>query len=466
MRFPGFSRAALAAACLLLPAAAGLRAGDEAKPPADPLAIGPEPAALKPPPDLVRDAAYDTVVRLAFQPFRSGLQFYTPTWRGKQRFRSMKKPSTGGRADAEATLGIVPTRDAAVKVSFPGKQVRCDVNGDGKYVGRGEVFLENAADASYGPIVLNAQWPTPDGSDGKYALFMWKQFSDGSVALDPNFKPEANTSHTHFAMARGGAMQGRLGDGVSTVALIDDNTNGRYDDWGLDALVVDGRPQPLSPLVCLRKGGLQHVKAAPSGAVLLLGPYAGPVGQLAAQKGFSAPAGLRFAYLLVQGKAGIFELAAFGGERAPVPPGRYAFQEGQLAGAGGTVRVQAGALAPVEVPAGDNAQGAGFGEWGAPLKLGAQVNNSLLGIEVKDICITGKGGETYWPQSQNTPVVVFSERGAVLKQEPVSWQVDGTWGHVSFDPGRDATIDVTIVYGNTPLGALSSESYQVQRGKP
>lgn len=466
MRIPGLSLAARAAACLLLLCAAGLRAGDEAKPPADPLAIGPEPAALKPPPDFARDAAYDSVVRLAFQPFRSGLQFCTPTWRGKQRFRSMKKPYASGRAEAEATLGIVPTRDAPVKLSFPGKTVRCDVNGDGKYVGRGEVFSENAGEASYGPLVVNAQWPAPDGSDGKYALFMWKQFSDGAVALDSNFKPEGTATHTHFAIARGGAMQGRLSDGVSTVALIDDNTNGRYDDWGLDALVIDGRPQPLSPLVCLRKGGLQYVKAAPSGAVLLLGSYAGPVGQLAAQKGFSAPAGLRFAYLLVQGEAGILELAAFGSDKAPVPPGRYAFHEGQLAGAGGTVRVQAGALAPVEVPAGDPAQGAGFGEWGAPLKLSGQVSGGLLGIEVKDICITGKGGETYWPQSQNTPVVVFSERGAVLKQEPAPWQPDGTWGRVSFDPGREATVDVTIVYGNTPLGALSSDSHQVQRGKP
>lgn len=466
MRIPRPSAAAFAACCFFPLAAAGLRAGDEAKPPTDPQAIGPEPTALKPPPDLARDAAYDSVMRLAFQPFRSGLQFCTPTWRGKQRFRSMKKPSASGRADAEATLSIVPTRDPPLKLSFPGKTVRCDVNGDGKYVGRGEVFSENAGDASYGPLVVNAQWPPPDGTDGKYALFMWKQFSDGSVALDSNFKPEGTASHTHFAIARGGAMQGRLNDGVSTVALIDDNTNGRYDDWGLDALVIDGRPQPLGPLVCLRKGGLQYVKAAPSGAILLLGPYAGPVGQLAAQKGFSAPAGLRFAFLLVAGEAGVFELAGFGADKAPVPPGRYSFHEGQLAGAGGTVRVQAGALAPVEVPAGDQAQGAGFGEWGAPLKLHAQVSGGLLGVEVKGICITGKGGETYWPQSQNTPVVVFSERGAVLKQEPVPWQADGTWGHVSFDPSREATIDVTIVYGNTPLGALSSESYQVQRGKP
>ena len=211
----------------------------------------------------------------------------------------------------------------------------------------------------------------------------------------------------------------------------------------------------------MAKGGVQHLKVAPSGSVALLAPYTGNAGQLDLGQGLAAPTGMAWEFFVLASPLGFFELSRLGAGKHPLPVGSYSLYEGRLQGKGLSARVEFPGQALVEIKA---EQAATLPAFGAPLKVGAKVALGGLGIEVAEIRITGKGGEIYWPLHENCPTISVLEKGQKVRQETTVWRAEGTWKDQTVEWSKDGNYDVQISYGNATWGNLTSENYPIQKG--
>lgn len=197
-----------------------------------------------------------------------------------------------------------------------------------------------------------------------------------------------------WAAAPGGAMVGRFGS--ERFAIFDQNGNGRFDDFGADALVI-GRGKVASFLskVVPIDGELFELQVSPDGASASLSPYAGPIGTLDLGTDFETKAKLRSVVLTDSTGDLSFELskAVAGREPFKLPVGTYRIHSGELVLGKSHAQLAAGRSKAIQVLKGANAKLI----WGGPVR--AEFNyrreGGKLQIGPAGIRYIGRAGELY-----------------------------------------------------------------------
>ncbi|NUN47852.1 MAG: hypothetical protein HUU15_03370 [Candidatus Brocadiae bacterium] len=179
------------------------------------------------------------------------------------------------------------------------------------------------------------------------------------------------------------------------VGILDDNSNGRYDENGKDAISVGltGYAAPLSEIASIG-GTLYQVKVSADGKKIYTREYSGETGKLDARSGHKS-LGLLASAVFQNGQT--FVDFAIGKDKAVVVPvGNWEFVGGETRAVGGgqAAMMKKGSMLPIEVKAGETAQVA----WGMDLTIGFDfdLNGSSVSITVDSVHVYGKGGEEYY----------------------------------------------------------------------
>ncbi|MBC8451354.1 MAG: hypothetical protein H8D72_01460 [Planctomycetes bacterium] len=197
-----------------------------------------------------------------------------------------------------------------------------------------------------------------------------------------------------WAAAPGGAMVGRVGD--ERIAILDQNGNGRFDDFGADAMVI-GRGKVagfLSKVVPLG-GELFELSISPNGREASFTPYTGATGTLDLSTDFETKAKLRSVVLTEVGGELSFELsgAVASKEAVRLPAGEYRLHSGEIVLGKSHATLTPGRSAAISVPASGKAAFA----WGGPVsaEFRYERGGGKLQIGPSDIEYYGRAGEVY-----------------------------------------------------------------------
>ena len=225
----------------------------------------------------------------------------------------------------------------------------------------------------------------PKDEQGETSLVVFKN-ADGLPSYAVRLLSDGKWSY-----APSGAMVGRLGD--QPIQLIDQNNNGRFDDYGEDAMVV-GRGTVASFLskVVNIGGELLEIEVAADGTRIDAKPYEGPVGELDFASERNAKAKIRAAVVKSRDGQYSFDLGPARGA-VKVPAGRYSLQSGQVVLGKGTAELERGRFRAVEVTEGERTSVA----FGGPLKAEFDYyrQGNELAIAPDDIHYYGAAGERY-----------------------------------------------------------------------
>lgn len=240
---------------------------------------------------------------------------------------------------------------------------------------------------------------TVKGNSG-YALFQGKTAEGGALAYAARFKVEGSA----YKFASSGYLQGTL-EGVS-IRLIDQNNNGRFDEIGVDAMVVgNGNAASFLSKVVNLNGVLYEIELRANGQELTATPFTGETGTVNLVKGFASTGKLNAVVVSSQDGSRSFELAS---GAAKLPVGSYRIAAGLVSKANETVRIAPGRSQAIEVEAGKEA---GL-EWGNGVvaeftfaKVGEEVT-----IQPTALKYYGRAGEEYLdflPQGASPKFSVF-----------------------------------------------------------
>ena len=155
-----------------------------------------------------------------------------------------------------------------------------------------------------------------------------------------------NDGERKWSWTASGAMTGKV-EGL-TMAVIDANANGRYDDLGVDGLAIGSDPGAgyVSRIVSI-DGKLFEFEIEPDGSEVRTRPYTGETGVLKLKKikGIKAKVVTAIAR---QGKDVSFQIA--GAKKGmQVPVGEYVLADAFLKGGSETARIRKGRMDRIEV---------------------------------------------------------------------------------------------------------------------
>ena len=265
-----------------------------------------------------------------------------------------------------------------------------DTDGDGVTDRRIEATTDDSG-ARHARVTLRGT--TTDGADLRYAVRL----------------REENGAWT---WAAGGAMHGRVG--TTPVRLYDQNHNGRYDDYGVDAMIV-GRGTVASYLsrAIVTDGTLLELDVAPDGTTVTTRPFSRETGTLDVTTGLRTDAKLLAAIVRSADGAYAFDLAATPGP-VTVPAASYEIMTGALGLGRQRVEVTAGRAEAIDVTPGASTTLT----WGGPVD--AEFEYERAGEQVvfspDHIWYYGAAGEQYsnWDPIGKSPT--FTVRNAVTKE--------------------------------------------------
>jgi len=193
---------------------------------------------------------------------------------------------------------------------------------------------------------------------------------------------------TTWTWAPGGSMVGKVGG--RTIHVIDRNGNGRYDDFGQDALIVgNGEAASFLSRVINVDGALYDFEISANGAQARVEPFEGDSGIINGVEGFEVTGKLVSA--VVQDGDRSFNLADDeNGVRVPV--GKYRLVSGLAVRSTESVQMRTGHMAPIEVKAGEEK----ILSWGGPVQ--AEFDYGVMGTAITvsaDLRFYGRMGEEY-----------------------------------------------------------------------
>jgi hypothetical protein len=273
----------------------------------------------------------------------------------------------GTKIDLEDSLGSTfATRATGTAIEF-------DLDGDGRF--------DAKVEGQSGFVVLK-------GKSGKYALRLRNQ--------------------GRWECAPASSMQGKIGK--TRVRVIDLDGNGRFDDYGRDAMIVgSGRSGSyLSRVIALPDGSLHEIEMAPHGRSLLLQPFAGDTGSLSIAWPNRGKV-LRAVVNSVDGRHS-FELSAKLASAIKLPEGEYYLHSALIGLSDRRVSVDQGKAETVEVDAREPT----VMELGGPLvaEYGFARRGRDYQFDPYDIAYFGRGGERYyaWTPDGKSPRIVVRAR--------------------------------------------------------
>jgi hypothetical protein len=285
-------------------------------------------------------------------------------------------------------IPIAHAGGAGFAVAVDGMALAVDTNGDGK--------MDDKVKGIGGVVTLSAK--TADGKTLKTAVRVVKNGADWDLY------PAAYVS---------GRVAGQ------EVKLIDMNLNGRYDDYGVDAMVV-GRTDAASLLskVANLGGKLFEIASASDGSSVTAKEWEGESGLLNLRKSWKSE-GTDLQSVVVSSSNGdmSFELSdAKSGLKLPV--GEYNLVYGFAKKGAETVKMKAGPdMKPIKVEKdADNTFA-----WGGPLEMDFtfSIDKDVITVPV-NIRYFGKAGEEYYefkPDGKPPLIVVTdAETGTVVRE--------------------------------------------------
>lgn len=277
--------------------------------------------------------------------------------------------------DAEAYVGVGHARDdegfASERTGVMALEI--DTNGDGK--------LDQKVKGQRGFAKLRGQ--TSTGRAFEYAVRL--RFQGQGYQWSP-----------------GSCMAGKIKG--QTLKLIDQNGNGEFDDFGVDALVI-GSTQAASYLsrVVNLGGELFNLELSADGVELSVTPYNGASGTLDVVNGFKSNGALLAA--IVNSGENSFNVAGAGtGLRVPV--GEYELVSGFVEKAGETAWIRRGKSSPLDVKAGEKLALA----WGASVV--AEFDYTISGERISvppTVNFYGQAGEEYHsfrPEAKSPKILI------------------------------------------------------------
>lgn len=212
--------------------------------------------------------------------------------------------------------------------------------------------------------------------------------------------------------ACGGAMEGKLRG--TPVTLIDQNNNGRWNDYGEDAIIVGKSDAAclLSRVVNL-SGALYALEVAETGETATTQAYAGDCGVLDLASGFGTDGELLAAVVVSTDQQHSFELAE-ARHGLLVPAGRYELLFASGRKGAETVKGRAGRMKALHVEPGATK----VVQWGAPVQLEFSWSPTGPGeIQVEIPQFFGAAGEEWYefkPDAKSPKIFVKDAKGKEL----------------------------------------------------
>lgn len=250
-------------------------------------------------------------------------------------------------------------------VKLEGTVLWVDRDGDGEC----EAKIEPLEKGKTGLMVFRAK--TEEGAERSYAV---RLSSEGT-----------------WSYSASGAMVGELAG--ERIALIDQNNNGHFNDYGADAMIV-GRGKAasfLSRTVNL-DGELYSIEVSDDGAHVDATKFEGDAGTIDLASKLDTKARMRSVVLMSTDGETSFEVSqAKGAVRVPV--GDYKVHSGQVALGKGRADLASGRMRRISVGANENATL----EWGGPVKAEFLFHRKGDEIQIgpREIWYYGKSGEVY-----------------------------------------------------------------------
>ncbi|MFT7619839.1 MAG: hypothetical protein ACI97A_003496 [Planctomycetota bacterium] len=230
---------------------------------------------------------------------------------------------------------------------------------------------------------------------------------------DRRYAVRVKTENSQWRFAPACVMMGKIGD--TKVKLIDQDNNGRFNDFGKDAMVVgNGKVASLLSKVISIDSKLVELKIDADGSNLSYSPYTGPVASLK----LDATCKGKIVASVVQSKDGQYSFGFSGAQNElQVPAQDYALHSGIISFGGNTVKVKMGKSKSINLAA----DGSGVITWGGPVRAeftyvreGDKVN-----FDPSKIWFYGSAGEEYFgwsPLGKSPKITLNSTSGRELAQ--------------------------------------------------
>lgn len=211
-----------------------------------------------------------------------------------------------------------------------------------------------------------------------------------------------------YKFAAAGMMRGKIAG--ESIAIIDQNNNGRYDDFGVDAMIV-GRGDAASYLsrVVNLDGVLYEIEVSGNGLKLDAKPYMGETGSIDLRSGFEASGALASAVINSTDGKYSFQLADT--KALTVPTGSYRLAAGLVTKASESATIKPGKMQSIRV---DKDKAVAL-DWGGPIEADFTFSHSgeTVKIEPTSLHYYGRAGEEYvdfLPQGASPKFLVYDER--------------------------------------------------------
>ncbi len=241
-------------------------------------------------------------------------------------------------------------------------------------------------------------------ADGDSALVTLRGKTDAGAKFTYAMRLDSKRG---WRFAPAGAMVGKIES--TKIQIIDQNNNGRYDDYGVDAMVVGrGRAASFLSKTVRVDDALYSIDVTTDGSKLDFTPYAGKTGGLNVTDKLDTKA--KIASVVVRSADGnhSFELSRAKGD-VQVPAGTYVLQSGRIGLGQVTVSMRTGRAKPFSVEAGNTTQVA----WGGPINVefdyGRQGGN--VSFSPAAVWYYGSAGEEYhdWSPPGKSPQFVIKD---------------------------------------------------------
>lgn len=232
--------------------------------------------------------------------------------------------------------------------------------------------------------------------------------ADSTDGQKLNFAARFRVHAKQYQFAAAGMMRGKLnGD---TICVIDQNNNGVYNEFGVDAMMI-GKSSVASYLskVVNVGGALFEIELSADGTKIDATPFGGEAGKLNLRSGFKSQGNLDSAVVKSSDGKHSFQLAD--STELLVPAGNYSLVYGFVSKANELVTIKAGKMAAIEV----KASGTTAPEWGGPLVAELSFTRDGEAVKVAPTAVNfyGRGGEEYvdfLPKGASPKFLVYDER--------------------------------------------------------
>lgn len=222
-----------------------------------------------------------------------------------------------------------------------------------------------------------------------------------------------NSGARKFQWTTGSSMKGMVAGQI--LHVFDQNGNGKYSDWGVDAIAV-GKSKSASLLskVILVGKKLYHFDVTEDGSEVAVAPYHGETGTLNAVGDYEAKGRLTSAVF----RSGDYSFCVADFKKGiELPVGTYKFVSGRVEKGSASASIRTGKMASVHVIPGENTSL----EWGADVSGEFSFSQKDEDVTVKaDFKFFGAAGEEYYnfqPQGKGPKIIITDQkRGKPIKE--------------------------------------------------